>query len=55
VDEFIRYLGAFRGWITTQEIRTLRGKAKIGDTLAVRKGLVTILRKQGLNVSLGRW
>lgn len=53
--EFIKYLKIYREYLTKQQIDTLRGKAKQGDYVAVRKGLITILKRQGINISLGRW
>jgi len=53
--EFIKYLKAYRNYLTKQQIDTLRGQALKGNTVAVRKGLITILRRQGINASLGQW
>lgn len=55
ITEYIKYLNNYREHITKQQYDTLRGKLKQGDMLAARKGLTTILRRQGLNISLGRW
>lgn len=54
MNKFLRYLKAYRGFLTKQQINTLKGKALEGDYIAVRKGLVTILRRQGVKVTLGR-
>ena len=47
ISEYIEYLNNYRNYITKQQYDTLRGKLKQGDMLAVRKGLVTILKKAG--------
>ena len=54
IQWFLRYLRTYRNYLTKQQMNTLRGQALKGDFQAVRKGLVTILRRQGLNVNLGR-
>lgn len=52
VNEFIKYLGPYREYLTTQQIRTLKGQILAGQFNSARKGLVKILRKQGRNVYL---
>ena len=55
ISEYIRYLDAYKQTLTKQQYKTLKGKLKQGDILAARKGLVTLLGRQGINASLGRW
>jgi hypothetical protein len=55
ITKHIHYLNNHRNNLTKQQYDTLRGKLKQGDILAVKKGLTTILSRQGVNVSLGRW
>jgi len=43
--EFIEILGNYRGELTRQQIRTLRGQALAGDVKGARKGLVKILER----------
>ncbi len=55
ISEYIKYLNNYHGYLTKQQYKTLKEKLKQGDILAVRKGLVTILKRQSINVSLGKW
>lgn len=55
MNDFVKYLRIYREYLTKQQIQTLRGKALHGDVVAARKGLTTILSRQGINVSLGSW
>ena len=41
----LRQLGRYRGLLTRQQIKTLRGKILEGDTEGAMNGLQTILRK----------
>lgn len=51
----MKYLKSYKKQLTRQEYKTLKGQALSGDRKACRKGLATILRRKGLNVSTGRW
>lgn len=55
ITDFIKYLKIYRDYLTNQQYKTLKGKAMSNDMISARKGLTTILKRQGLNVSLGRW
>ena len=51
---FMKYLKTYNAYLTKQQYKTLRGKAIQGDILSARKGLVTLLRRQNINVSLDK-
>lgn len=42
----LRQLGRYRGLLTRQQIKTLRGKILAGDTVGAMNGLQTILRRK---------
>ena len=52
---YLKYLKIYRNYLTKQQISTLKGQALSGNITAVRKGLITILKRQGINVNLGQW
>ena len=52
---YLKYLKIYRNYLTKQQISTLKGQALGGNIIAVRKGLATILNRQGIKVSLGQW
>lgn len=44
--EVLRLLGRYRGMLTRQQIKTLRGLALAGDLTGAMSGLQTILRRK---------
>jgi hypothetical protein len=48
IKEHIQYFNSYRNYLTKQQYKTLKGKLKQDDILAVRKGLNKILSRQGL-------
>jgi len=53
--EFMKYLKLYNSKLTKQQYKTLKGQALSGQKKACRKGLVTILNRNNIKVSLGRW
>lgn len=51
--EFLKHLKIYRQYLTKQQIDTLKGQA-LKDSTAANKGLAIILKRQGLNISLGQ-
>lgn len=52
----VEYAGiatVYRGFLTKQEIRTLRGQIKAGDVEAAKKGLEKIVRRRRGGVGAG--
>ena len=50
----IDYLHAYKSFLTRQQFKTLRGQC-FTDARAARKGLVKIIKRNGLKAELGRW
>lgn len=48
VDIAIKRIKSYRDRLTKQQVRTLCGQAKAGDTDAALKGLKTILEREGI-------
>ena len=42
-----KILAKYRGFLTKQEIRTLRGQIKAGDVEAAKKGLEKLIKRRG--------
>ena len=51
----MKYLKLYNSKLTKQQYKTLKGQALSGQKKACRKGLVTILNRNNIKVSLGRW
>jgi len=47
IQEFIKNLKNFRGILSKQTIKTLKGQALSGDLIGANKGLLTAIKKRG--------
>ena len=53
-DDPIKFIIAYKKYLTPQQFNTLLGQVLKGEVYAARKGLVKLLRRQGREVRLGR-
>ena len=48
----IKELKIYKNHLTNQQFKTLKGKVIQGDVLSSRKGLITILKRKNIKISL---
>lgn len=46
-DKAYKHLAKYRGILSKQEIRTLRGQIKAGDVESAKKGLEKLIKRRG--------
>jgi len=54
-SDLIKELKKYKNHLSNHQFKTFKGKIIAGDFMSVRKGLVTVLKRKGINISLGRW